>query len=56
MCNTWEKQLVMYIGSAIDITFFSNNEYWKSENRYQYTLHYTIQYTSTIDILQFHTQ
>ena len=27
MCNTWEKQLVMYIGSAIGIGFFSNNEY-----------------------------
>ena len=27
MCNTWEKQLVMYIGSAIGIGFFLNNEY-----------------------------
>ena len=27
MCNTWEKRLVMYIGSAIDIGFFLNNEY-----------------------------
>ena len=27
-----EKQLVMYIGSAIGIGFFSNNEYRISEN------------------------
>ena len=32
MCNTWEKQLVMYIGSAIGIGFFLNNEYRISEN------------------------
>ena len=32
MCNTWEKQLVMYIGSAIGIAFFLNNEYQISEN------------------------
>ena len=32
MCNTWEKQLVMFIGSAIDIGFFLNNEYRISEN------------------------
>ena len=33
MCNTWEKQLVMYIGLAIGIGFFLNNEYRISENR-----------------------
>ena len=27
MCNAWEKQLVMYIRSAIGIGFFLNNEY-----------------------------
>ena len=32
MCNTWEKELVMYIGSAIGIGFFLNNEYRISEN------------------------
>ena len=32
MCNTWEKQLVMYIGSAISIGFFLNNEYRILEN------------------------
>ena len=32
MFNTWEKQLVMYIGSAIGIGFFLNNEYRISEN------------------------
>ena len=30
--NTWKKQLVMYIGSAISIGFFLNNEYRISEN------------------------
>ena len=29
---TWEKQLLMYIGSAIGIGFFLNNEYRISEN------------------------
>ena len=33
MCNIWEKQFVMYIGSAIGIGFFLNNEYRISENR-----------------------
>ena len=32
MFNTREKQLVMYIGSAISIGFFLNNEYRISEN------------------------
>ena len=32
MCNVWGKQLVMYIGSAIGIGFFSNNGYVISEN------------------------
>ena len=32
MCNTWEKQLALYIRSAIGISFFLNNEYWISEN------------------------
>ena len=32
MCNTWEKQLAMYIGLAIGIGFFINNEYRISEN------------------------
>ena len=37
MCNTWEKQLVMYIASAIDTGFFLNNEYRISEKIYRHT-------------------